>query len=361
MNQTWSTLFSLLACALALALGACLPEGRLKRPLEMTPYERDDGWPTGTPEQTGLDPARVRTIYEHVFDEDEFMNAISLIVVHRGLIVAEGYVRDARDVARRDNIQSCTKSVTSLAFGALRGEGFFPELDAPLSDFVEVRDPDKRGITLEHLLTMRSGIHVDNEAFAIEVEMAERKHVTRWLLDQPSFAEPGERFVYRDMDPQLLGAAVLAETGASIEDAARTHLFEPLGIEDVFWQHDADGAPMAAHALWLAPRELARLGELARNQGQHEGEQLVPADWIAEATRKQVEPGGGLHDLDYGYYFWVVPELDGFGMSGHGGNEVLVLPDQELTLVLTSMPYSSDDIGSDLIDLVDLAKELLAE
>ena len=87
----------------------------------------------------------------------------------------------------------------------------------------------------------------------------------------------------------------------------------------------------------------------------------VSSEWIDEATQKQVT---GPHKseartFDYGFYFWTVPSLEGFAMWGHGGQLVLIVPDEELTLVLTSMPYSGEDIGSELLDAERLAKRLL--
>lgn len=339
-------------------LSACIPQGRLKRPLEMTPRALDDGWELGTPEEVGLDPARVRAAYERVFSEDEFINALSLLVVCKGKLVAEGYVQRESDITRREHVQSVTKSLTSMAFGVLRGEGHFPDLDASLAEFLPVTDPRKEAITLRHLLTMRSGIGVDNYHFATDLLMAKRRHMTRFLLDQPLRHVPGQAFDYRDCDPQLIGSVTLAKTGQSIESVMRRHILEPLGIWDVTWQHNADGEPLTAHGVWLRARDLAKLGELAHRRGMYQGRQLVPADWLDEACREQSDTGNdpGTRDFAYGFYFWIVPEIRAYSTWGHGGNFMLVVPEAELVLVLTSMPDAGNDIGSELRDVVSLAK-----
>jgi CubicO group peptidase (beta-lactamase class C family) len=353
---------AVLGASAATLAGACIPEGRLKRSLEMTPRDIGDGWELGSPESVGLDSDRVRAVYERVFSDDEFINAISFSIVKQGKLVAEGYVQSADDIRRKEHIQSVTKSLTSLAFGVARGKGFFPDLDAPLAAFVHVSDPAKQSITLRHLMTMRSGIDVDNETFAIELEMKERHDWTGWLLDQPLHSKPGERFDYRDCDPQLLAAAISAETGESVETLVRSAVLEPLAISDVLWLHAPDGEPTAAHGVWLRARDLAKIAELVRSNGAWSGEQTVPADWIGLATAEQsgVDPKDPYtKGFAYGFYFWTVPELSAYSTWGHGGTFMLIVPERELTLVLTSMPDAGNDIGSELGDVVSLAKMLL--
>lgn len=345
----------------AIGLSACIPQGRLKRPLEMTPRDIGDGWEIATPESVGLDARRVREAYERVFAEDEFINALSFLVVCRGKLVAEGYVQRASDVTRKEHVQSVTKSLTSMAFGILRGEGHFPDLDASIGEFLPVTDPRKQAIALRHLLTMRSGIDVDNHRFATELLMPERRKMTEWLLSQPLRHVPGETFDYRDCDPQLVGSIALAKTGQSIESVLRRHVLEPLGIEDVTWQHNADGEPLTAHGVWMRPRDLAKLAELVHRRGSFGGSQLVPSEWLDEACREQSDAGNnpGVRDFRYGYYFWIVPELGGYSTWGHGGNFMLVVPEAELVLVLTSMPDAGGEIGAELGDVVGLARMVM--
>jgi len=352
----------LLGAGAATLAGACIPEGRLKLPLNMQPRDIGDGWKLGTPESVGLDPARARAVYEKVFSDDDFINALSLLVIKDGILVAEGYVRELGDITRKTHIQSVTKSLTSLAFGVARSRGFFPDVHAPLASFLTVTDPAKQSITLEHLLTMRSGIDVDNETFGIELEMAERHHWTEWLLDQPLHSKPGERFNYRDCDPQLVASAILAETGESVEQILRSTVFDSLGITDVHWFHSPDDEPAGAHGVWMRPRDLAKIGELTRLGGTFEGKSLVPESWISEATRAQsgVDPDDPYTvGFFYGYYFWIVPEIAAYSSWGHGGTFGLVVPDQQLVMVLTSMPDAGHQIGSELDDIVDLAKILV--
>lgn len=361
-SSVWSRRELLLgAGAGVLGSVGCLPQGDVKQALNMTPHDLGDGWELSTPEAEGLDPGRVRGAYERVFSEDQFYNALSLLVIRRGKLVAEGYVQRDSDITRRSHIQSVTKSLTSLAFGSVWAAGIMPELDASIADFVPVSDPAKRAITLRHLLTMRGDIAIDNDEFNVEVSMRERKHVTSWILSEPLLASPGSEFNYRDCDPQLLAGCILAASGRSIETTVTQEVFAPLGIRDYHWLHDADDEPTGPFGVWLRARDLAKVGELVHRRGVWQGVPLVSSDWLDLATSEQsdVPQSGNTAGFAYGFNYWIVPELAGYSTWGHGGNFTLVVPDEELVVVLTSMPDADVTIGSELRDVVDLAHLIL--
>ena len=344
-----------------LLLLACVLEGEIKLPLNMTPRDIGDGWPLASPEDVGLRYESVYAAFEQLFDVDRFPTALSFLVVRDGRLVAEGYLRDLADISRREHVQSVTKSLTSIAFGIARENGFFPDLNAPLADFVSVSNPEKRTITIEHLLTMRSGIDLDNTRFALELLIPEQTEMTEWLLDQPLGAKPGEVFEYRDCDPQLLGSAILAATGQSVEELLRAQLFEPLGIVDIAWEHNADDEPLAAHGVWLRARDLAKLGEVIRAGGIWQGTTLLDGAWLADATQPHTDAGVE-HTNDgiaYGYYFWIDESAGAYSALGHGGTFVYVRPDARLLMVITAMPYSSGAIWPSWPEIADLADLIL--
>lgn len=164
-------------------LAGCIPDGELKIGFNMTPQALDDGWETSTPTKEGFSEEMLRQAYERFFS-DEYVTAISLLVVRHGKLVAEGYCRSLndRDVIR--NIQSATKSVTSLVFGQARALGYVDHVDQELYAFVPLAfddDPRKRAITLRHLLTMRSGIDFPNSDFSVELISEAPREQTRYI------------------------------------------------------------------------------------------------------------------------------------------------------------------------------------
>lgn len=353
-------MLEILAASALAGMGSCIPNGTFKRSLEMTPRDLGDGWELAKPEATGIDSARLRSAFERVFSEDEFLDAVSCLVVCQGKLIAEGYVRDEADATRREFVQSVTKSVVSMAFGASQSTGPLADLDAPVARFLDVHDPAKQALTLRHLLTMRTGIDIDQTTFNEEASMRQRHALTDWILSQPLFAPPGSTFRYADCNPQVLASVVEAATAETVEAIARRVIFSPLGIADLGWEHDADGEPLGPYGLSLRPRDFAKLGELTRLGGTWNGTSLVPQVWMDQATAKQTEtPFSTSHGVDYGFYFWVAHEISGFSTWGHGGNYTVVAPSHELVLVLTGMPNAGDDVAPQLWDAVSLVKTII--
>ena len=335
-----------------LCMSGCLPDSMLKTDFSMEPTAFDDGWEISTPAAEGFDEVALREVYERLFSEDEYITAISLLVVRNGKLVAEGYFRSLDDRHTKRQIQSVTKSVTSLVFGIAREMGYFGDLDQRLYDIIpEAFDDDlrKREITLRHLLTMRACLRFWSDEFAEEMHMNYPKNVMKYILAKPLFADPGMLFNYRDCDPQLLGGAVSVKTGTTLDKIAEDRLFSPMGIADYYWEKNADGDNWAAQALYMRSRDLAKIGKLVLNRGNWQGEQLVSEDWIEQATSIQTpqyhgQPEDGT-DPFYGFYWWIYPHMGAFTALGAGGQFIFIVPDKNLVIVMTSEPYVVDEVS----------------
>lgn len=293
-----------LAALLLTPAGGCLTDPEIKAPYESFRPERlADGWPVSTPEEEGLDPARIAAAYERLFSEELYPTVRSLLVARHGRLVAEGYPRDPRDRDRLHHVQSVTKSVTSLLMGIALDRRAIDGLDTPLHTRMPEHfdaDPDKRALTLRHVLTMTSGLAFDNEVDTGPFIYASGNSVAN-ALSRPLASEPGTRFHYDDATPQLAAGLLEACTGATLEAYARAHLLGPLGIADLRWERHADGLSFRAFGLWLRPRDLAKVGQLMLEGGAWDGRRLVPAAWIERSTR--VHQNG-----DFGFYGWVAEE-----------------------------------------------------
>jgi CubicO group peptidase (beta-lactamase class C family) len=343
------------AAAAALLLAGCLTEPELKSAAGYEPARLEDGWEIARPDEVGLESAAVEALYRRFYSRSEFHNATALLVVRDGKLVAEGYTRAPADPLAIRHVQSITKSVTSLVFGTLHDDGTFPDLDERLSDILPASaftgDPRAREITLRQLLTMSSGVELDNHNFATRLLMGRPRGQERVILARPFYADPGREFFYRDADPQLLSYAVEARTGRTLETIAAERLFAPLGIRAHYWEHNIDGVTLGAHALWLRARDLARIGQLALDEGVWRGERIVSADWIRRSTTTQIAPGSrdpAAAGFGYGFYWWTLPELAAFAAWGHGGQYILVMPKERLVAVLTASPDAGEKVGVDL-------------
>ncbi|MDD9940576.1 MAG: serine hydrolase [Myxococcales bacterium] len=346
---TAGALLAVLACS------ACLADNPLKLPVNMVPELVDGDWPVSSPEAEGMDEAAVRTAYERFFSENAYVTGLSLLVVRHGKLLAEGYTRstDDRDVPR--NIQSVTKGHTALLVGIALEHGHFEGLDQPLHDVVpEDFGPNagatsaKLEITLGHLLTMRSGLAYPPDDFTQELHRDRTRGQMAHILRRPLATVPGEAFEYKDCDPQLLSGALRAATGMAMHDYAADVLWAPLGVRNVFWETNVDGDAWGAQALYLRPRDLAKIGQLLVSGGLWRGERIVDQAWInalIEPQHKAPPPPEGFEQAPgFGMMWWVAPERGGVYGRGTAGQYLAAYPELDLVIVQTAEPYA-DDIG----------------
>jgi CubicO group peptidase (beta-lactamase class C family) len=354
-NSRW--MFALLSF-----VSGCWFDGDFKHRNTTVPEQLDDGWEISTPEAVGLDPAALAGIHNQLLDPERFVGALGFLVIKDGKLVFETYLSTPADRDHVHHLQSTTKSVTSILFGIGRDQGWMPPVETTLCSIL-VEDcagleARKQSITLDNVLTMRSGIAFDNSDFSVEMWIDNPAHPARHILEKPLYADPGTVFYYRDADPQLISYAMQHLTDRNEESIGREYLFGPLGITDLYWDHGSQGDTMGAHGLHLRPRDLAKIGQLILDGGNWHGTPLVSSSWVELSTTKQVDSDDPT--LGYGYYWWTVPEANGLSTWGHGGQYAFVVPALRLVMVLISHPDTNQDAihGGELPQFVELTRPL---
>ncbi len=293
-------------------VSSCIPDGKLKIDFNMTPIDIGDGWDISTPQTEGFNHDDLTEAYNLFFSEDDFTTAISLLVIRNNRLIAEGYCRNLDDRTLPEHVQSVTKSFTAAVFGIARSLGYFNSLDAFLKDYIPDKfsnNSPKDQITIEHLLTMKSGIDFDNEHFTDEIIIDEIIDPVSHILEKPMYNDPGAVFYYRDADPHLLSAAIQEQSGLKLQEMAHQYLFSPMGINDYIWLSDydeQDAHNVGAFGLFIRPRDLGKFGKLIINDGDWNGEQLIPSAWINAMTSYQTD---AVQDYSYGYYWWIIPDM----------------------------------------------------
>jgi CubicO group peptidase (beta-lactamase class C family) len=352
--------------ALSLCHVSCIPDDKLKIPFNMEPTIIDDGLIVSDPQSEGMDPEKLHQAYEHFFQENEYIPAISLLVGRNSRLVGEGYCRNINDRFIGEQIQSATKSITSLVFGVAMNLGYIGSLEQTLYTVYPHwfdTDPKKRVITMRHLLTMRSGIDFRNGDFALNMISERHSNQTQLILKRPLYNDPGAEFLYRDADPQLLSSAIQYLSGKTLEEIARGYLFDPMEITDFRWESNVDGESFGPFGILMRPRDLMKIGMLVQNEGNWQGHQLVPREWIQASTSFQTYPDSSkdrYQGLAYGYYWWIVPELDAVTAWGHGGNFIFIVPTKNLVIVFTAEPDTAyDSVEITLREFLPLAKMIL--
>ena len=212
-------------------------------------------------------------------------------------------IRRMWDSECRRNIYSASKTYTALAVGIAIREGLL-SLDEKLVDAfakdlpVQVSDNLKKA-TVRDLLTMCLG---QSKSFL----MGEQRHLLEeddWVkasLAQPFDVEPGSQFVYNNAGPYLAGILVQRRAGCDLVSYLQPRLFDPMGIKRPTWETDPLGNTFGAGGLMLTLSEMHKLGLLFSQNGMWNGRQLVPAEWLRECGRKQVDNGRE----GYGYLMW---------------------------------------------------------
>lgn len=333
-------------------LTSCLKDKSIKSEYTgFAPIQLNDGWELSTPENELIDRAILEEAYRRVYSETRYAMANSLLVIRNGKLIAEAYPKDPGDISRLHNLQSITKSFTSMLTGIAINEGLIGNLNDPVYQYLPESFDDelqKRKITLRNCLTMMGGLDFDNSEQTKELLFCDGSS-TQFVLSLPMINDTGVLFHYNDGLPHLVGAVIAKQSGGSLEVFAHEHLFKPIGISQYKWEKANDGLNFGAVSLYLTPRNLAKAGRLLVRQGNWDGVQVIDSAWIRQITSLQ---SGS--DMPYGYYFWLYPALEGYMMYGHGGQILYVCPSKDLVVVYTAYPYTNEIMWDEPVQLAEI-------
>ncbi len=310
-------------------------------------YWPTHGWRYSSPEAQGMDSAVLADAFDYVRDQHAPIH--SLTIVRNGYVVVDAYFWPYHDGQLHD-LASATKSVTSTLAGIAISKHEL-ELRQPLTSVfdrqrIENLDERKKRLTIEHLLTMTSGLDCDASHGEITLSrMRASANWARFMLDLPMRDEPGSHFEYCSGGMHLLSAAITKATGQSALDFARRELFAPLGIANAAWPADGQGISYGWGDLHLEPRDMAKIGYLWLNHGRWEDRQLVSKEWMRAAIQAQSGPEDS--DEKYGYGLWVAPNRQPqlFEANGRGGQRISVTPEKNIVVVFTGGEFEPGDIG----------------
>jgi CubicO group peptidase (beta-lactamase class C family) len=332
-----------ISIVLPLLLNSCLKDEPFK--MEYTGYEPaaiSDGWSISTPEQESINRTNLEQSFRLLYDDNRFWMARSLLVIRNGKLVAEAYPHDIADREQFANIQSCTKSITSIMVGVAIQEGLDISVEDKLYEiYPELFDQDlnKREITLKDALTMQTGLGFNNDHNTLQLYQT-KKNSAGFVLSFPWLHEPGTVMSYNDGAPHLVSKVIEVKSGKTEAEYAGEKLFGPLNITDWQWESAKDGTTFGAFSLYLKPRDFAKIGQLLLQNGKWGDKQIFDEEYLSDATSNHVNSG---NNCPYGYYFWIDERNQGYYAHGHGGQILLVVPAKNLVILYTAWPYTSGD------------------
>ena len=351
----------------------------LTGPRYQVPPERNDGWKTANADSLGVDSARLAALTGAIRTWPE-LGVHAILIEREGKLIYEEYFdgfderwgqplgRISMTAGMKHDLRSVTKSVVSALVGIAHGEGSIPSLDRPLvqwfPEYPELDTPERRRVTLAHVLSMTSGFEWNedvpyNDPRNDEIRMTRDPQPLRYALSRPFTDDPGSEYKYNGGLTQVMAAILVRAAKTSLQEYARTKLFEPLGITDVEWVGDLAGMPAAASGLRLRARDLAKFGSLYLHGGKWNGKQIIPKGWVDLSTRRQFRfrPRAGADaggEFGYGYFWWYSCYPSAAGLIeartavGNGQQRVFVLPGLNMVVTIFAGRYNDFTTGTTL-------------
>jgi hypothetical protein len=209
---------------------------------------------------------------------------------------------------------------------------------------------------IRDLLTMSTG-HTSDSIDA----MRQRSdgQWTRSFLESDVERAPGTYFLYNSGAAYMLGSLVQRVTGMTVEEYLKPRLFEPLGISAELWGQSQEGVNLTDGGLSVRTEDLAKFGQLYLQGGVWNGEQVLSAQWAADATEQRVPSGSGTGNWNYGYGYQFWRSRFGYRADGSLGQFSFVLPEQDIVLAITSGTNATDAVMNVVWD--NLLPALLGE
>jgi CubicO group peptidase (beta-lactamase class C family) len=325
-------------------LGSCLKDEDLKlKTVAYLPAEQNDGWILNPVSSENFNMDIFNEVMKDVYSNDDFLLVRSLVIVKDGKLMAEAYPRTIADRDEPHHLWSTTKSFISMLTGIAIDKRYIKSVNDSVFTYIpeykHYAYPELKPLTIEECLTMRSGIGYSNDGWEEEELLAcVPDDLTRYVLERPMKAKPGEEAIYKNSDPQLLVKVVSNATKTDIVEFAKQNLFTPLGISNYYWSRNKDNTPYGGFGLWLTPRDLAKVGQMLLNNGKWNNHQILSREWIEAATKGRTTIEG----FDYGYFFWLQHEKKYYWTWGAGGQFIFVVPEKSLVVVITSEQFADN-------------------
>jgi CubicO group peptidase (beta-lactamase class C family) len=292
------------------------------------------------------DPAgamRINFEYQHRrYSVDDFMKinrSSAVLVVQDGKILLERYALGRRPEDRWTSF-SIAKSVTSTLVGAAIQDGYIHSVQDPVTQYLpQLKGPAFNGVTIEDMLLMSSGVKwnehyddPDSDFNKYATDMGDR--FLKLMASRPRVATPGEKFAYSTADASIVGAVVMAATGKSLADYLSEKIWAPFGMEqDGVWMTSASGKETGGICFSATTRDYARFGMFMLADGVINGKRVLPAGWVADATRSHIATT--FAPFGYGYYWWT-REHGVYQGIGIFGQSLYIDPSRRLVIVVQS-------------------------
>ena len=311
----------------------------------------------------------VRSVFEQhpdIDDLDSFLEQTrtqAFIVIQDDNILYENYFNGGS----RDKMVtsfSVAKSFTSALIGAAIADGYIQSVDDPITDYLPEfaeRDPAFAEITIRDLLEMSSGIQYQ-ETDWLDGDNALTYHypdLRKLAIEETKVIDPpGSYWLYNNYHPLLLGMILERATGMPVATYLETRIWQPIGMEfDGSWSMDSSGFEKMESGVNARAIDFAKFGRLYLNNGQWDGIQVLPAEWVEASTRSVSSRDKGTYypdhmriftdnDAWYGFMWMGIPHDEAnydYRAAGNHGQYIYVSPMANLIIIRNGESFGNVD------------------
>jgi len=324
--------------------------------------------PTASMASVGIDSAIINKMTVAIRNH-KYSNIHSVLITRGGKLVYEEYFT-GKDESWGDplgevtytadklhDLRSISKSVVSACIGIAIAQGKLKDVSQSVFDFFPEFEKYKTGerakLTIDHLLSMSSGIKWNeevpyNDPANSEIQMIQSANPIEFVLSQPMDTVPGVVWKYNGGTTQLLAAIIKKISGQEVDEFARINLFEPLGITSFEWvKYPLMSLPAAASGLRLRARDLLKFGLLYYHNGEWNGKQILAAEWVKTSFETHVQRP---NNEGYGYQFWIWnnnyhgDEVRIVAAVGNGDQRIFFNKEADIVVVTMAGNYNQWDL-----------------
>jgi len=333
----------------------------------------NDGFEVGSLEEVNIDTELLAKAVNKI-NRGKYGEVHSMIIFKDNKLVFEEYFPGHKyqwdgpnhhgelvnwDKSMPHHIMSVTKGITSVCIGIAIDNGFIKSVHQSIFDYLpeyqHLITDGKDKITIEHLLTMTSGLEW-NEWGAL-LSSSNNDLISLWfdcedpvscILERPLIDNPGTSFTYSGGNMVVLGEIIKNATKMPVDEFSQKYLFEPLEIDSSNWtERYENGVIYAGGGVNLTPRNMVKTGVMFLNNGTYNGKQIVSEHWVENCNNQYSNntnidiPGHASGSHGYSYSWWLKSytksgeEINMYHAVGWGGQEIIILPELNTVVVFT--------------------------
>ena len=387
MNKTINISFLIFNILIVFLLISCKNYDQVSYTYKV-PNQLEDGIKVGSLSEVGIDSAKLIQAIKRI-KGGAIGQTHSILVYKNNMLVLEEYFPGNEyfweapghygeyiswNKYRLHSVMSVTKSVTSACIGIAIDKGLIKSVHQSIFDYLpnhqHLKANGKDKITIEHLLTMTSGLgwtewgvsYSNKENPIIGIWYSDKDPVS-FILEGSLEYEPGTHFSYYGGNQILLGEILKNVTNLNIDEFSKTYLFKPMKIDSVQWSMKFNNSVIeAASSLKMKPRDMLKFGILYLNNGKWNQQKLLSKDWIDKSSKPYLGnlsikiPGEDSGNVGYGYSWWTKKlktkdkDITIFWALGWGGQKIIEIPALEAVIVFTGGNYNS---GTDQFKILE--------